>query len=880
MSAQVSTQPEGSGGAVESYRAALRRAEAAEPHRLPGYDELVGAEGVHPEDELLADTIDALGPGGMRAKAAEAARYVSSDGITYGATADGAQARNWHIDPLPTIVGADEWTALERGLEQRARLLDLILRDVYGPRRLLRRGVLPPEIVLGHPGFVRQSDGIALPTAQQLILAATDVARSADGGWVVFGDRTQAPSGAGYAMATRRIVARTLPAVHRRTSTARLRGFFHTVRAALLDSATTNTEAPRVVVLSPGAGSETAYDQAFLATLLGFPLVEGDDLAMRDGRVWMRTPGADQRVDVILRRVDADFADPLELRSGSQLGVPGLIDAARRGQVSIVNPMGAGVLENPCLLHFLGPVSRELLGEDLLLPQPDSWWCGDDTDRQHVLANLDRLVIKPLSRDATTSTRFGWLLSAAERDELAARVEATPWAWAAQEPLPESTAPVVTGNGIEPRRLVLRTFGVAHDDRYAFLPGALGRVAGEAEQDVVSNTAGALAKDVWVLAGRDSAPDWSERESAAEPAAPALAAGTLAPRMADDLHWFGRYAERVEATARILSVVDDLTEDYAARPGSLGAIAMQSIQHAVTMTTGIAPQQRTDAGLDYDAPDRWATDPEAHLRLLVGEESTPGTLAYAVARLVQCAQRVRDQLSLHTWPVLARLEQTLARAGDPNTSRRDTLEAVLESSLALAGIVQQSMIRDATWAYVDAGVRVERAALTVELVRATLAIERSPVIEGQIVEAVLQVGESVITHRRRTSAGEGPSVPVQSALHLLLVDRANPRSLAFQLDRFSEDLRLVDDPQGVAAGAAIAMDLPELDVEALGASDRSALDRLLVDLRRRVDALANALASQHFRRKGPQGTQLTEWTFAQHQSQRQRQSQTQGVARG
>ncbi|MDF8265518.1 circularly permuted type 2 ATP-grasp protein [Luteipulveratus flavus] len=849
MSAQVDEQP---GGALEAYRALLasRAVERGEPS-APAVDELIGNGGVRPDHELLAHTVTAMGTTGLLTRAARARRFVQSDGVTYGSTDDGGQARNWHLDPLPVVLGAQEWAGLEAGLAQRAHLLDLVLADLYGERTLLHRRVVPAEVVLGHPGFVRQADRVRLPSPHQLLMSATDLARGSDGAWQVIADRTQAPSGAGYAMANRRIITRTMPALHRGTDLARLRSFFHTMRVALHDVAPETSEAPRVVVLSPGAGSETAFDQAFMATLLGFPLVEADDLTMRDGRVWVRTTGRLEPVDVILRRVDALWSDPLDLRADSQLGVPGLVEATRRGTVAVVNPLGAGVLENPGLQHFLGAVAREVLGEDLALGMPLSWWCGDDRQRSYVLAHLDELVLKPLWRDVDNESEFGWALSRAELDRLRARIEAQPWAWCAQEPLPDSSAPVVTRDGLEPRRLVLRTFAVAEGGDYRFLPGGLARVAASMDEYRVTGSAGALAKDVWVLSAPDAAaPPWVERSSRpAAVAEPAPTAG-LAPRVAEDLFWIGRYAERAEGTARLLKVADDLTEDFDNRPGSLGAAAMTAVLDAVGAVTTVPAGDAREPGGRV-----------RHLRTLVTDRRTPGTIAYAVDRLVQGSQQVRDQLSLDTWPILSRLEETLSAEQTEESQLQPLLERLIESLLALAGVMAQSMVRDRTWAYIDAGSRLERAQLTVALLAATLAPGRSPVLEGQVTEAILVAGESIITHRRRSAAGLGPASPVHSALDLLLLDVDNPRSVIFQLDRLGPDLELMGDGERRTQVAEIAQRLRAADVHRLAGHDRTALDQLLVRLGAELRDLADAVERRHFVRKAPQRTHVTEWTL-------------------
>ena len=366
-------------------------------------------------------------------------------------------------------------------------------------------------------------------------------------------------------MANRRIVSRVMAGLHRDTDLARLRGFFHTMSGAVMEAAPRQAETPRVVLLSPGALSETAYDQSFLASLLGFPLVESDDLTVRDGQVWIRASGRLARVDAILRRVDADFCDPLELRADSQLGLPGLIEATRRGTLSLVNPIGAGVLENVGLAPFLHAASRALLGEDLTLSSAPTWWCGDADARAYVFANLERLIIRRADAGDGKATRYGWLLSSEHVAQLRATVEAEPWAWVGQEPLPLSTAPVIHTDGLRPGRVVLRTFWVGNDSDRTVMPGGLGRV-GDPTSLRISSSSGAVAKDVWVLAGGERR-HWEEWEHEQPILVHFREPSAVVPRVADNLFWIGRYAARSESTTRLLRVADDLAEDYAARPG-------------------------------------------------------------------------------------------------------------------------------------------------------------------------------------------------------------------------------------------------------------------------------------------------------------------------
>ncbi len=896
---------DGASGIVDDYRNTYLAGRARPADRAePAGDEFLAPDGtVRPGWHALEATVNLLGPEGMQARGDQVRRLLEADGVTYGAPADsGAAPGRWQLDPLPVILGSQEWAELSPGLIQRAELLDRLLADLYGPRQLLHRGLIPPEVVLGHAGFIRQCDGLRLPGPSQLVMASTDLVRRADG-WCVLGDRTQAPSGAGYAMENRRIVSRVMPGLYRDTLLERLRSFFHTLRAALQQVAPVGTDTPRVVILTPGAASETSFDQAFLSTLLGFPLVEGQDLTVREGRVWIRSLGRPEPVDVILRRVDGWFSDPLELRADSRLGVPGLLQAARLGHVSIVNPPGSGVLENPGLVPFLPAVCAALLDAPLLLGSVPTWWCGDPAGASHVLANLESLVIRPIARGIGRANRFGWELSRAEREELAARIQAEPQAWCAQEALEMSTAPVITDAGLEPRRMVLRSFAVAEGGRFRLMAGGLARVAAQAGSLDVSSQGGALAKDVWVLGTRaaisQQAPEPRTPEPRtpeprtpeiptpplstpplstpqlptpqAEEAGPARTTGeefdvapiamALSSRVAEDMFWLGRYAERAEDAARLLRVAADLAVDHSRRPGSVGAESLAVMLRALTAVTTTYP-----GFADEDGPEQIAA-PQPELIRLAVDAFAPGTLAHAVRHTVESAHAVRELLSADTWLVLGSLDRVLidlGQAPDPDLQLQATLSRVLEGLLALSGLAVESMVRDSGWYLMDAGRRIERALQIVALLRHTLTERRSSAVDDLVVESVLMSAESVITYRRRN-----PGRPrVDAVLALLLLDPGNPRGVQHQLDRLEHDLRQLPGPAGSsddprARVTAVQSRLAEADVRGLVApgpsqaggtgsdSSRPNLVDFLDALSTELAELAEAIARTHFARAVP-----------------------------
>ncbi|HTY72313.1 MAG TPA: circularly permuted type 2 ATP-grasp protein [Actinomycetes bacterium] len=812
-------------------------------------DELASGGRVRPAWTEVADAVEALGVDGLLACGEQGRRLLEDDGVSYIVTdEDGAQARAWALDPLPVVLGQQEWAELARGLTQRAQLLDLVLTDVYGSRRLVRGGLLPAELVLGHDEYVRDADGVRLPGPRQLFLAASDLARDAGGEWRVLGDRTQAPSGLGFAMEDRRVVSRVVPDLYRATRMMRLSPFFQTLRVALQSVAPEASETPRVVLLTPGTHSETAFDQAFLATMLGYPLVEGSDLTVRDGRVWLRALGRLEPVDVVVRRVDSSWCDPLELRPDSRLGVPGLVEAARRGSVAVVNPIGAGVLENPGLLPFLPALAHELLGEDLLLPAVDTFWCGDRTSRAHVLAHLDRMVLRPLSRGQGRS-RFGELLSEGERADLARQIETDPERWVGQDPLVLSTAPAVTREGLEPRACVLRTFAVSLDGSYRPMPGGLARVAPTPDLRVVTNNAGAIAKDVWVLGDEGRGAEWIHEGPAVVAVRPET---NVSPRIAENLFWIGRYAERAEDVVRLLRTALDRANDFQRGGDPVGAESLRVLLRTLTEMTTTYP------GFVGAGSEERLADPLPELYRLLVDPTAGGSVAQAVAALVQAAHEVRDQLSTDTWLALGRAERVLAKTAAGSAQRvgalTSALAQVLDAMLALSGVIAETMVRDPGWRLLDAGRRIERAASLVGLLRGTVLEERPAAVDSLVVESVLVAAESIITYRRRYR----DKASVQTVLDLLVLDADNPRALAYQLNRLDEDLRLVPGGGG-ASGPERVLDrmatrLRRFDSAELARPNerrRAELAVVLGHWHEDLRELSDSVAATHFRHLSP-----------------------------
>ncbi len=735
-----------------------------------------------PHWEHLASVFSELGVDELLRRQQEATRLLDQAGVIYNAYRESPRpGRRWLLDPVPTVVSSREWESIETAVIERAELLNLVLEDLYGPRELLRRRLLPPEVAFDHVGFLRPCDQIRLPSSKQLFSYAADIGRDRGGRWLVISDRTQAPSGSAYALENRTVISRVLPSLYRDSQVHRLAPFFRSLRVALQEVAPPGVDDPRIAVLTPGPLNETAFEHSVLASSLGYPLVEGRDLTVRDDRVWMRSVGQLEPVDVILRRVDGWFCDPLELKPDSQLGVPGLLEAARTGVVSVVNTLGSSVLENPALMCFLPRLSEHLLGTPLRLPSVSTWWCGERDGRAYVLANLASLIIRPTSRKAGPAVVRGWELSSGELAELRAAIERRPLGWVGQEPLTMASAPTLAPTGLESRRSVLRVFAVARNHSYVVMPGGLTRVAPNGDVSLISNQAGATTKDTWVLA---SEPEpltgfWLQSGPAVEGIDPMSSMTSLA---AENLWWLGRYAERAEALTRLLRTVHDRRNDFQGSANRAGIEALGALLVAVTTVSTTFP------GFAGVGSHERLQSPGAELHDLVVNDSRPGTLAHTVRALLDNAYAVRDQLSRDTWLVAGPLEHALSELGqpavDPQAQTMAALQEVMRSVLALGGLGVESMVRDVGWRFMDAGRRLERSVQLLSLLRATVIRARGTATDSIVLESVLSAAESIITYRFRYRS----HAQLETLLDLLLLDGGNPRSLAYQLDRLTEDL--------------------------------------------------------------------------------------------
>ena len=748
----------------------------------PGdWDEMLAPDGsLQAAWDPVARWLQDHGPEDRERVGAEIRRLLRENGVTYAVHGEpGGEPRPWQLDTIPWILPQNDWKTIEAGMVQRAELLDAILTDLYGDRSLVREGWIPPELISAHRGYLHPCRGMMMPSKRQLLIAAADLARGPDGRMWIVNDRAQAPSGFGYVVENRVVMTRALPRLFHRIGVRRLASFFHTLRETLESFPTEGGRQPRVVILTPGPQNETYYEHAFLASYLGYTLVQGDDLTVRDGRVWLGSLGGLDPVDVIIRRVDAWFCDPLELKEDSALGVPGLLEAIRQGTVLVVNHPGSGVLENPGLMAFLPGVCRHLRGEELILPSAATWWCGEPAAREKVLGNLERFVIKSIQRAPTFGTVFGARLTKPQLRELRDRILAQPEGFVGQEQVGFSTVPCLEGTALEARRGVVRGFvTAAPDGSYVVMPGGLTRVAAAPDAMIVSSQLGGVSKDSWVI-GPDPEPFVSLIEAGAEPA-PETDARSVPSRAGENLYWTGRYAERAEGTARLLRrTVLAFVEGFGEDEDIAG-------RHREILMQGLAGV--TNAAPIHAEEDFSAVRDEDEVLSLLGDSARVGSLPFVLRSFRNAAYAVRDLWSPDSWRVIDMIlsewtERPPLEPGelDPMTGPLDRLIIDLT---ALLGLNLESMTRDAGWRLLDSGRRIERAHFVLGMLRHFLVDVRPPAEERLIMESVLAASDSLVTYRKRYRTH--PRLDL--VLELLLLEPNNARSLLYQVERLAANV--------------------------------------------------------------------------------------------
>jgi uncharacterized circularly permuted ATP-grasp superfamily protein/uncharacterized alpha-E superfamily protein len=819
MANQLDTAVEPANAALEPFVAGYRPLHGVSDEMMDGNGQ------VRAHWRPFLTMLAALGGDEINRRFAAADRYLRDSGVFYRVYEDAAGIeRPWPLSHVPLIIEPGEWRQLEAGLIQRAELLEAVLADSYGPGILTRDGRLPAALIAGNPEFLRPLVGVEPPGGAHLRFYAVDIGRGADGRWWVLNDRAQAPSGAGYTIENRLALSRAIPDIYRATRVERIAPFFQALQAELF--ALNRRDDARAILLTPGPMNETYFEHAYLARYLGLLLVEGEDLVVQNDGVFIRTVSGLRRTQVMLRRIDADFADPLELNAASRLGVAGLLQAVRDGEIVIINSLGAGLVEARAMLAFLPALAPILLGAELKMPNVATWWLGRADMREEMLGKFDSMVIAAAFTEQFADGRrgseiLGAKLNDAERQALMLSIRDRGIDYVAQEAVTLSSMPVWRDGRLQPRPFTLRLFLAKTGERWQVLPAGFVRIADDIDARAVSLQRGAATADAWVLAHGPVA------ETTLLPTAEGMpvqrATGLLPSRAADNLFWVGRYVERAEATLRLVrALINRVAEaDDAAAPVVASIGALLGAWNAIPKETSQTP----------------AT-------FIARAALTRGDLEGALPRLVGSARAaasvIRDRFSPDAWRAINDLATMITAPlaiGPTESAIAERVEAALRIISSLSGLAQENMTQLAGWRFLELGRRIERALLTCRLTR---CFAQAVAPDGEL-DVLLELADSQISYRQRyvMIAARAP------VIDLVMLDPNNPRSVVFQLDRIETHLGVL--PGHNATGrlspvqqiaAAIATRLRTADATAID-------DGLITEIEQSLMKLSNAISSAY-----------------------------------
>lgn len=821
------------------------------------YDEMFVSPGqFRPQYQQFADLLDGLGSEELTRRWSQSQRLIHENGIAYGAYTDqGDSVRPWQLDPLPMLITQQEWQPVAAGLKQRAELLRRVLADLYGPQSLIIDGILPPEILYRHPGFRLSYHGQPLHSQDFLTLYSADLGRAPTGQWWVLADRTEAPSGLGFALENRVMLSRMLPEPFRLCHVQRLAPFFIALQQTLERAIMSEHPYPRIAVLSQGPKHRNFFEDAYLARYLGYTLVEGTDLTVRNYKAWLKTLDGLLQVDVALRRPNSHMCDPLELDGDSQLGTAGLLQAARKRQVALANPLGSGLVESPIFMAYMPRLCQHLLSEELQLPGVATWWCGEKTSLEYTLANFDHLIIKYAYRRRDEQSKMQEQLERLSKKELSERLIADPANFVAQQKVARSTAPILGGRQIRPTQIALRAFVAATDDAFTVMDGGLGRTAAALDSLEVSILAGEGSKDVWIL-GDQPAEHISLLPKRDASVAIRRSGAELPSRVADNLFWLGRNIERAAAASRLLRTVTlRLTGELATgNQGELGRL-IRALANQGQIEQGYVVEGLRDSLPEFE---------QALPRMILDPEQV-GSLRSICDSLFSAASQVRDRVSLDTWRVVVRIKEQFHQTGFQRvdgssyfdlTDVLNLSNTLLVDLAALGGMVIESMTRSQAFRFLELGRRLEYALQSIVLLKSCL-LTTDP-ISRELLEALLEMSDSLMTYRSRYLA----TMQLAPVLDLLLTDESNPRSVAYQLEALQKHVeQLPGNTQELGLtteqklGTSMLHTIRIVDIEGVSEShnlgEQGQLKALLDGFNRDLPKLANAISHRYLVHAGP-----------------------------
>lgn len=793
---------------------------------------------------------------------------LSENGITYNVYDDpNGLNRPWSLNIIPFVMHKKEWDTVEKGLQQRATLMDLIVKDIYGDRKLIKNGVIPHEVIFGHRGFLRQCNGIPITNQKYLSVYAADLSRGPDGRMWVVNDRTQAPSGMGYSLENRTIAGRILNPIYKALDISDQTDFFKEFSQLLIDSSPVKKNNPTIVVLTPGPHNETYFEHAYLASYYGFPLVRGSDLVVRNGKLWMKSLKELKQIDVVYRRVDDIFVDPLELQEDSYLGVAGLLDVIRSKNVTVINPVGIGILENSGLIPFMPAISKFLLNEKLILPQIATWWCGQQKEQDHVLDNLNNLVVKRIDKSNRESIVFTEFLSDKELLLLKQKIMRRPHLYVAQEKIKFSTVPNFVNGKLEPRNMVCRAFAVAKENEYQIMSGGLVRVSSTKANVHVSNQRGGTSKDFCVI---DPNVIKSKMQSIGHNASPiATGLNDLPSLTAENLYWAGRYIGRALVTSRHLRMVLHQMNNNETPIDLKDNSAETILLRSVTQLTNTFP------GFVGDKSKPPVSNVKKELVTIIVSKDKIGSLSHTLSMFSNSYYSIRNLWSTDMWRVFESIQKIWEPLTQQDINELDykdlikALDKLITQLIAFMGLIEGSILVDQGLLLYFIGLNMERVMLQLTNFQSLITVVKDDHVEYQVLESLLQSHESLNIYRYTYRS----HINIENVIELIMLNTNYARSLMNLINRVKKDVEKL--PHSTSEGPlqeyekyifeafsklrlACAKELNSSSEENLYLRDN--LNTLLKDLNQLLYQTSKAIADTYFNHIVDQ-TQLTKQEF-------------------
>jgi uncharacterized circularly permuted ATP-grasp superfamily protein/uncharacterized alpha-E superfamily protein len=775
-----------------------------EHYKSSSYDEMMDENGsIRPHWKTIVDNLEELGLDNLESKRQEIEWRLEDNGVTYNVYNDPNGASHpWSLDPIPLVLDAVEWSSIEAGVAQRAKLLNLLFKDIYGEQRIVKEGIIPSEVILTHSGFLREVHGIYDHLSHPMMIVAVDLARGPDGKIWVINDRTQAPSGLGYAVENRLTMNSALQVLYKNVSVQRLYAFFEHFKVMLSGLGKNKSDNTLNVLLSPGPHNETYFEHSYLSSFLGLTLVQGQDLLAKGGALWLKSLKGLRRIDTVVRRVDESYCDPLELHAQSKLGVAGLVQVLRKRGVSMANPLGSGILENLGLYPFLPQLARYFLDEELLLPQVATWWCGQEKECEYVVDNLHLLTIKTIDRSGDEPLFYaGKDLSDSQRASLREKILQQPYRYVGQEEVLFATAPTFVDKKIVPQKVLIRSFAIKNSEAYEVMPGALVRV-GSGDTFMVTGQGGGNSKDLWIVSADTNTATLTQTMSDGMSQTLHAGLGPMAPTMvnvfksknisensleniptlrAENLFWLGRYLMRTITSARMVRLTLK-TLANATRYDRNGDEKVQEV-----LCTALTHLSMTYPGF-LGTGDQKITNALEEIWSVMTDPNRIGSLTQVLNMLLGASSSTKNLLPLEGWRIYERLmREWLEFTHKKQPSHRGMIAGIdklLVQLMAYKALIEETLFVEQGLVLYDIGARLERAGLLIAKARAMLTNEYEPFVEYEVLEALLSTSESLNAYR----AHHRSSIEIKQVSEFLLLDMQFPKSLISEINQLLKAL--------------------------------------------------------------------------------------------